>query len=311
LWWVNEEPVEDETREHEPVLQAEVAQHLAVKHGNIILDCTVGHAGHARMLAEAAGDTGLLIGTDVDEQNLQSASQRLEGCACRWRLFRSNFRDIDAVLAEAGVATVDVMLADLGVSSAQLADPARGISFQRDGPLDMRLDDRSSETAADLINRLGERDLADLIFQYGQERHSRRIARAIHLARRNRRITTTFELVDIIAHALRVNPASRASKIHPATRTFQALRIAVNDELGALEHLLSRAPDLLRAGGRIGVIAFHSLEDGIVKHDFRARKGDGIYQVLTKKPLVAGAEEVARNPRSRSAKLRVAVRLAS
>jgi len=303
--------VEDETREHIPVLMEEVAQQLTVKPGDVILDCTVGLAGHARMLAESAGDSGLLIGMDVDESNLQSASQRLEGCVCPWRLFRSNFSEFDDVLASAGVASVDVIFADLGISSAQLADANRGLSFSRDGPLDMRLDDRLQESAADLVNRLGETELADLIYKYGQERFSRRIARAIHLARRKKRITTTLELVNIIARALRVNPNSRAAKIHPATRTFQALRIAVNDELGALERLLERAPRVLRTGGRIGIISFHSLEDAIVKHDFRARKTDGIYRILTKKPLAASAAEVAGNPRSRSAKLRVAERIAS
>ncbi|MCB9850393.1 MAG: 16S rRNA (cytosine(1402)-N(4))-methyltransferase RsmH [Phycisphaerales bacterium] len=303
--------MEDETREHVPVLVEEVAQYLAIKPGDVILDCTVGLAGHARMLAESAGDSGLLIGMDVDELNLQSASQRMEGCSCRCRLFRSNFAEFDEVLASAGVATVDVIFADLGISSAQLDDPKRGLSFMQDGPLDMRLDERLSETAADLINRLGETELADLIYKYGQERFSRRIARAVHYARRDRRIATTAELVDIIARALRVNPNSRAAKIHPATRTFQALRIAVNDELGALERLLARAPARLNPNGRIGIISFHSLEDALVKHDFRARKTDGIYHVLTKKPLAASADEVARNPRSRSAKLRVAERIAS
>jgi len=300
--------VEDPTREHVPVLVDEVAQLLAVKPGDIILDCTVGLGGHARMLAEAAGESGLLIGMDVDESNLQSASQRLEGCACRVRLFRSNFARADEVLAEAQVGAVDVILADLGVSSAQLADKRRGLSFQEDAPLDMRLDDRLEQTAADLVNRLGEQELADLIYRYGQERFSRRIARAVVHARRNQRITTTQELVTVIARALRVDPRSRAAKIHPATRTFQALRIAVNDELGALERLLAQAPTMLRPGGRIGIISFHSLEDGIVKQDFRAHKSDEIYDVLTKKPLTARAEEIAVNPRSRSAKLRVAVR---
>ncbi|HRX84394.1 MAG TPA: 16S rRNA (cytosine(1402)-N(4))-methyltransferase RsmH [Phycisphaerae bacterium] len=300
--------MEDPTREHVPVLVDEVAQLLAVKPGDIILDCTVGLGGHARMLAEAAGESGLLIGMDVDESNLQSASQRLEGCACRVRLFRSNFARADEVLAEAQVGAVDVILADLGVSSAQLADKRRGLSFQEDAPLDMRLDDRLEQTAADLVNRLGEQELADLIYRYGQERFSRRIARAVVHARRNQRITTTQELVTVIARALRVDPRSRAAKIHPATRTFQALRIAVNDELGALERLLAQAPTMLRPGGRIGIISFHSLEDGIVKQDFRAHKSDEIYDVLTKKPLTARAEEIAVNPRSRSAKLRVAVR---
>lgn len=302
------ELVENATREHVPVLLEEVAQTLAVRSGEVILDCTVGLAGHARMLAEAAGESGLLIGMDVDESNLQSAAQRMEGCACRWRLFRSNFARGPDVLAEAGVPGVDVLFADLGVSSAQLADAQRGLSFQQDGPLDMRLDDRLPQTAADLVNSLGEQELADLLYKYGQERFSRRIARAVAYARRSRRIMTTRELVDVIARALRVNPEARAARIHPATRTFQALRIAVNDELGSLERLLEIAPEILRPGARIGIISFHSLEDAIVKRDFRARKSDGIYDILTKKPIAAGAQERERNPRSRSAKFRVARR---
>ncbi len=298
----------DETREHVPVLAEEVVALLAVKPGETILDCTVGHGGHARMLAESAGSTGLLIGTDVDEANLQSASQRMEGCGCPYRLFRCNFSEFEAALAEAQVAGVDVMLADLGVSSSQLAEPHRGLSFQREGPLDMRLDDRLSETAADLLNRLSESELADVIYRYGQERFSRRIARGVHQVRRAGRISTTGQLVDIVCRALRVDPHSRAAKIHPATRTFQALRIAVNDELGALERLLARAPRFLRGGGRIGVIAFHSLEDGLVKQAFRAGASDGVYTIVTKKPVTASAAERDANPRSRSAKLRVAQR---
>jgi 16S rRNA (cytosine1402-N4)-methyltransferase len=300
--------VDSAGREHVPVLMEEVAKLLAVAPGNVILDCTVGLAGHAWMLAEAAGESGLLIGMDVDEFNLQSASRRMEGCACRWRLFRGNFAGFAEVLAAAEVAAVDVVLADLGVSSAQLDDAERGLSFMRDGPLDMRLDTQLETTAADLVNGLGERELADLIYLHGQERFSRRIARAVHFARKAGRITTTGELAEIVCRALKVNPTSRASRIHPATRTFQALRIAVNDELGALAALLKGIPKYLRPGGRLAIISFHSLEDGMVKRDFRARKTDEIYTILTKKPVTASASEQARNPRARSAKLRVAQR---
>ena len=298
----------DDVSQHVAVLLEEVTALLAVTPGDIVLDCTVGHGGHARMLAESAGGRGLLIGTDVDEVNLRTASQRLEGSGCPYRLFRCNFSRFEEALEEARVDKVNVMLADLGVSSSQLADARRGFSFQLDGPLDMRLDDRLPETASDLVNRLSESELADLVFQYGQERFSRRIARAVHHARQQRRISTTAQLAAIVAAALRVDPASRSSKIHPATRTFQALRIAVNDELGALRRLLEKAPRFLRPGGRVGVIAFHSLEDGIVKEDFRRRKSDGIYTILTKKPVTARAKERQSNPRSRSAKLRAVVR---
>lgn len=298
----------DDVSQHVAVLLEEVTALLAVTPGDIVLDCTVGHGGHARMLAESAGGGGLLIGTDVDEVNLRTASQRLEGSGCPYRLFRCNFSRFEEALEEARVDKVNVMLADLGVSSSQLADAQRGFSFQLDGPLDMRLDDRLPETASDLVNRLSESELADLVFQYGQERFSRRIARAVHHARQQRRISTTAQLAAIVAAALRVDPASRSSKIHPATRTFQALRIAVNDELGVLRRFLEKAPRFLRPGGRVGVIAFHSLEDGIVKEDFRRRKSDGIYTILTKKPVTARAQERQSNPRSRSAKLRAAVR---
>jgi len=260
------------------------------------------------MLAKAAGETGRLIGVDVDQANLDIASQRLEGCGCPHLLVRSNFDQVDDVLADAGIAGVDAILADLGVSSNQLTEPNRGLSFQVDSPLDMRLDDRLEQSAVDLVNRLGEQELADLIYEYGQERFSRRIARAICRHRRPARIDTTGKLVEVIAWALRVNPASRRAKIHPATRTFQALRIAVNDELGALQRLLKKAPGILNAGGRIAIISFHSLEDGIVKRSFRSHRIDGIYDVLTKKPLTAGVEEKGLNPRARSAKLRAAMR---
>jgi 16S rRNA (cytosine1402-N4)-methyltransferase len=303
-----ERPVRSEESEHVPVLAEAVAAQVAVAPGEIVLDLTVGLGGHARMLAESAGKTGLLIGMDVDEQNLMRAAQRVEGSGCPYRLFRGNFREFGGALADAGVSHVDVILADLGVSSNQLAAAERGLSFQLDGPLDMRLDQRLTETAADLVNGLSEAELADIFYRYGQERHSRRIARAVHRARHEGRIATTGQLVHIVARALRVDPASRASKIHPATRVFQALRIAVNDELGALEAMLEKAPRYLRPGGRIAIISFHSLEDALVKADFRRRQQDGIYTILTNKPVVADEAERNANPRARSAKLRVARR---
>ncbi len=301
----------DELSQHVPVLPQEVIELLAVQPGDLVMDCTVGLGGHARMLADSAGGTGRLIGMDVDEANLQLASQHLEGCECPYRLFQCNFGDFEQVLDEVGVPVLDVVFADLGVSSTQLDQAERGFSFQEDGPLDMRMDRRLPESASDLINRLSETDLANVIYQYGQERLSRRIARYIHQARHGRRITSTGQLAEIVARAARTKSASRGERIHPATRTFQALRIAVNDELGSLERLLEKVPRCLKPGGRIGVISFHSLEDGIVKRDFRQRKTDGIYTVLTKKPTVASGRERDHNPRSRSAKFRVAVRTAA
>ncbi len=298
----------DEVEQHLAVLPDEVGSMLAVEPGACVVDCTLGLAGHATMLAKAAGPDGLIVGMDVDPNNLAIASQRMEEGGCPHRLVRSNFDQLDLVLKDLGIDGVDAILADLGVSSNQISEPRFGLSFQVDAPLDMRLDDRLADSASDLVNRLGETELANLIYEFGQERLSRRIAKTICRERRTSRIVTTGQLVEVIGRALRVNPNSRRSKIHPATRTFQALRIAVNDELGALMRLLEIAPTVLKEGGRVAIISFHSLEDGIVKRSFRASRTDGIYDVLTKKPLVAGQDERRANPRSRSAKLRVAMR---
>ncbi len=293
---------------HIPVLPELVMALLSPAEGETVLDATVGLAGHARMMADRLGPSGTLIGLDHDESSLAAARDRLEGVSCRVILQRSNFRDFDAVLDGLGIDGVDVMLADLGLSSMQLADANRGFSFQNDGPLDMRMDDSLETKAADLINALREDELGDLIFFNSQEKFSRKIARAICQKRRDGRITTTAELSRVVSGVLRVNPDSRKSKIHPATRVFQALRIAVNDEKGALADLLEKAPRYLNPGARFGVIAFHSLEDGPVKHDFRKRKAADQYEILTKRPLIAGPEERDVNPRSRSAKLRVVKR---
>jgi len=294
--------------EHTPVLSGPVAEFLAVQPGDFVVDATVGLGGHAALLAASMSGAGTLLGLDVDAANLEEANRRLAGVAPRVVLQRRNFAELPAILEELGGERVDVILADLGTSSSQLDDPSRGLSFQSDGPLDMRLDDRSTTTAADLVNRLREEELADLIYHYGQDRASRRIARRICQARHRRRLTRTSELAAAVASAVGVDPDSRKSKIHPATRTFQALRVAVNGELEALDRLLECAPRCLRPGGRIGVISFHSLEDGRVKRDFQRRKNEGLYRVVTKKPVIADPQERQANPRSRSAKLRVAVR---
>ncbi|MCG3132345.1 MAG: Ribosomal RNA small subunit methyltransferase H [Phycisphaerae bacterium] len=223
-------------------------------------------------------------------------------------LRQADFGECGAVLAETGVGRANVILADLGVNSEQLDDAARGFSFQADGPLDMRLDPGSQTQASDLVNRLSEKALGDLIYENAQEPASRKIARRICEARRSGRIMTTAHLARLVCEAVGVDPSSRRSRIHPATRTFQALRIAVNDEMGALDRFLDAAPDLLDAGGRIGVISFHSGEDRRVKRDFLRRRGEGVYRIATRKPVVADESERDANPRSRSAKLRVAVR---
>ena len=292
---------------HEPVLYREVKEHLSCASGGVIVDATVGHGGHARHLGEGLSEEGLLLGLDVDEGCLARARERLSELKCQVKLIRENFGRLDEVLASEGISKVDVILADLGVNSAQLEDSERGISFQRDGFLDMRLDGRLKRTAADIVNQTPEKELADLIYKYGEERFSRRIAKRIAEARRKKRLSTTGELVSVINKALGIRGDGRRGRIHPATRTFQALRIVVNDELGQLERLLKLVPDWLKVGGRVGIISFHSLEDRLVKFDFRENKQAGRYKVITKKPLVAQQDERRSNPRSRSAKFRVAV----
>lgn len=299
---------------HVCVLRDEAAELLcpALSDGatGAIVDCTVGLGGHSRALLERTGPGVTLIGMDVDASNLKQAKENLSEFSARVRLFQANFAKVRVVLAEAGTLAVNVALADLGVSSGQLDDPARGLSFQADGPLDMRLDDRLTTTAADLVNTLGEKALADLIYEYGQERHSRRIARRIVAARKGRRIDSTVELAELVS---RCYPPTqrRRGRIHPATRTFQALRIAVNDELASLEALLKALPDVVAPGGRAGVISFHSLEDGRVKRAFADWAASGAARLITRKPVVASPQEVQANPRSRSAKLRVVERLAA
>ena len=263
------------------------------------VDCTTGAGGHTSRIAAAVGSTGRVIALDQDAAMLELARPRLVGLPVE--LVHANFDQLPEVLERVGLTQVDGVFADLGFCSAQLDDPARGLSFRTDGPLDMRLDTTAGATAADLVNTLSERALADLIFEYGEERHSRRIARRIV---ERRPFQTTAALAEAVKFSVPLTADSR--RIHPATRTFQALRVAVNDELGALERLLAVLPRVVRVGGRAGVISFHSLEDRRVKHEFRKRD---VWRPLTKKPVEAGDDETARNPRARSAKLRVAERL--
>ncbi|MBI4579390.1 MAG: 16S rRNA (cytosine(1402)-N(4))-methyltransferase RsmH [Planctomycetes bacterium] len=306
--------MDDRAIEHEPVLCDEVLATLGPGPGQVIVDATVGHGGHAGRFAEAIGERGWLIGLDVDAGNLERARARLGSDSPgrpRIDLIRANFRELPAILAGLRLARVDLIFADLGVSTDQLLDASRGLTFSEDGPLDMRLDDRLDRTAADLVNSLGEGELSDLIYVNSQERYSRRIAKRICEARRNVRIRTTQQLVRIVCSAVGAGPESRREKIHPATRTFLALRMAVNDELGSLASLLSAAPRWLSPGGRIGVISFHSGEDRLVKQDFLDRKRAALYELETRKPVRPSDEEMRRNPRSRSAKLRVARRTAT
>ena len=270
----------------------------------VMVDATIGHGGHSFLFAKKLGPGGTIVGMDVDEDALQKAKAVLKDVDCRVVLVHSNFSQISESLREQGIDKIDFILADLGLCSAQIDNEKFGLSFQTNMPLDMRIDKRLKLTAADIINRTDEKSLADLIFKYGQDRASRRIARFIVQARKENKITTTGRLADIVSRAL--GKKGRQSRIHPATRTFQALRIAVNQELENLEKLLADAPEILNENGWIAIISYHSLEDRIVKTDFRQKAADGIYKVVTKKPLAASREEIVENRRARSAKLRIA-----
>jgi 16S rRNA (cytosine1402-N4)-methyltransferase len=292
--------------EHVPVLPREVVEFLRQQDGTII-DATLGLGGHCKLLL-ASNPSIQVIGIDGDERNLKLTSDLLSSYGERFRSIHANFKDLLTVLDTSFQGRIAGILADLGVSSNQIADPALGLSFDVDGPLDMRLTPTAGPTAADLINSLGEGELSDLLYLQSQEPHSRRIAKRICQARRQARINSTVLLARLVCAAVGQNPESHPGKMHPATRTFLALRRVVNQEPLALARLLEAAPKLLRPGGRIAVISFHSAEDRQVKDDFRRRATDGVYRLLTKKPLTPSDEERLANPRSRSAKLRVAER---
>jgi 16S rRNA (cytosine1402-N4)-methyltransferase len=331
---------EQKRQVHEPVLLAEVTRWLQPEKGGTFIDCTLGLGGHAEALLRASSNTRV-IGIDRDTEALQLAKERLAIFENRFQAVHADFADMESVISELGIIEAQGMLADLGVSSLQFDKAERGFSFASDAPLDMRMDRTSHKTAADLVNTLADRELADLIFEYGQERGSRRIARAIVRERGREPITTTGRLADIVARAIRVPGRWR---IHPATRTFQALRIAVNRELESLERLIPAAISALASQGRLAIISFHSLEDRIVKRSFLRESGRCVCEVdlrarmeaihprraefaddgsdepvvicnrcgartrvriLTRKPVRPGEEEVERNPRSRSALLRV------
>ncbi len=296
--------------EHIPVLADTLTEQVVVPRNGIVVDATIGQGGHSLLFGEQLGQNGTLIGFDVDENALTRSSQRLKGLACRVLLIHSNFAGIREALFSHGIERADFILADLGYSSDQLLDLKIGISFTKDMPLDMRIDRSLETSAADIVNGMDETSLADLIFEFGQDRASRRIARFIVRLREHEPIETTGQLAAIVCKALYRPGRKKRDRIHPATRTFQALRIAVNHELDNLTQLLGNAPELLNPDGRLAVISFHSLEDRIVKYDFRDKATEGIYKVLTKKPLVATDKEVQANRRARSAKLRLAQRLA-
>lgn len=295
---------------HAPVFIDEVTAWLVTDLAETFVDGTVGYGGHSKQLLETAGSKAVLVGIDRDEEALTYSKARLAEFGARAILIRGDFVDVKRLLRTVDVSAVDGALFDLGVSSPQLDDPSRGFSFQEDGPLDMRMDQSMGATAGQLVNALPESELADLIFQYGEERFSRRIARAIVRARERQTLASTQDLTTVIKDS--VPAAYRRGRIHCATRTFQALRIAVNRELDVLEPAIRDAVDLLRPGGRLAVISFHSLEDRIVKHTFRAlaERPHPLVAVLTKKPQIPSEAECQANPRARSAKLRVVERLA-
>jgi 16S rRNA (cytosine1402-N4)-methyltransferase len=304
---------------HEPVLLGEVLEVLAAGPGAVVIDCTTGRGGHALALAQRIGPQGQLLCLDADPRNLEYARERLKEAPCQTRFFHANFAEIHDVLDVAAIPPggVDAILADLGISTNQLFEPAYGLSFSIDMPLDMRVDPRLPQSAADIVNRYCEEDLADVLYKLAQERYSRRIAKKIVEARRIAPIKSTGRLADIVRsamppqrqHGRRGAPAAGGEKIDPATRTFLALRMAVNQELENLEALLKTAPSLLKpATGRFAVISFQSMEDRLVKQAFRSLEASGACEILTPKPLSPGAEELAANPRSRSAKLRAIVR---
>ncbi len=291
--------------QHVPVLPQQVLDLLNVRPGGVYVDATLGLAGHASAIARRLGGQGTLIGFDRDPQAMEVAKTRLDRLREELGTEMPGVRLVPQAFSTAAQqiapGSLDGLLADFGVSSLQLDEAQRGFSFRQDAPLDMRMDTRGGETAGQVVNQADEEDLANLIYEFGEERRSRRIARAIVRARP---ILTTAELAKVISAAA---PAMKGDKLHPATLTFQALRIRVNDELGEIRSLLKSAPSLLKPGGRLVTISFHSLEDRLVKDVFRDGAREGMWEVLTRKPVVAEEEELQRNPRSRSAKLRAAV----
>jgi len=292
---------------HYPVMYREVLELLDVEKRKVVVDCTAGVGSHSYKLLEAMDKEGFLIGVDRDWSSLNVAKARLEPFSGRFSLVRDNFANLDKILSDLSIEGVDAFLFDLGISTYQLSDSTRGFSFLKEGPLDMRMDKDSFLSAYDLVNNLSETELGNIFKKFGEERYSRRVACFLVEARKNKPISTTSQLRDLITQA--IPGKARAGRIHPATRIFQALRIAVNRELEAIETALSCAVSHLRSGGRIGVISFHSLEDRIVKHLYKDYSVNGILKIINKKPLIPAEEEREENRPSRSAKLRVAEKI--
>lgn len=297
--------------QHEPVLVTPLRELLRLQPGQTFLDGTLGLAGHALALLPHILPDGKYVGLDLDPLMIATAGQRLAdaglGAACLLR--HASYTDVGAVLEDLGWPGVDGILLDLGVNSAQLDDPVRGFSFDRDGPLDMRFNRQQQRQAVDLINAMSESELADLFYEYGQETASRKIAKRICQARHTTRINSTLALARLIEGLVRSGEVRASGRLHPATRVFQSLRIAVNAELDNLRRFLAGVTGWLRPGGKLAVISFHSLEDGMVKEFLREARRTGTFAELTKRPVVADPQERDQNPRSRSAKLRVAQRV--
>ena len=306
---------------HVSVLLNEMIENILTDPSGVYVDCTLGGGGHSRALAERLGPEGTLIGLDQDEDAIAAASQRLAGTACRFIPVRSNFRDLPQVLEDLGISSIDGVMFDLGVSSYQLDTPERGFSYQQDGPLDMRIDQSSGKSASDVVNTYSEEDLARVITDYGEERWARRIASFIVAARKEKPLERTAELVSVIKKAI---PAgARRDGPHPAKRTFQAIRIEVNDELGILRKTFEAAAQLLKPGGRIGIITFHSLEDRIAKQTLKLLATNCIcppelpvctchHRAILKTrrhAIEPSAQELEKNPRARSARLRIGIRI--
>lgn len=291
---------------HLPVMLKEVIEYLELKPGYVVLDATAGGGGHAAEILKKIIPGGKLIGLDADPNAVRIAGDALKDFK-NYTLINDNFRNLDRVLSKEGIKNLDAVLFDLGVSSYQLDDGPRGFTFRLDAPLDMRMDPKSNVKAYDIVNRLKENELVDIINRLGEERFCKRIAKFIVKKRAEKPIETTGELAQIIRKA--IGAGYKRGRIDPATRTFQAIRIAVNDELAALEEGVKKAVSWMNIGGRIAVISFHSLEDRIVKNLFKAYAGLGVLKIITKKPLIPQAEEISDNYRSRSGKLRIAERI--
>jgi len=298
-----------EEKLHIPVMLREVIDYLDLAPGKIIVDATIGTGGHSFEILKKITPGGRLIGLDRDENSLAVCRQRLSEFNGSYELVHANFVDLDQVLEKLGIAGIDGIVFDLGISTYQLKDIERGFSFQEEGPLDMRMDKSSYITAYDLLNNLDEREISSILWNLGQERWHNRIARLLVQERRVEPISTTSQLADLVMRAIPYRYRKSYYRIHPATRTFQAVRIAVNRELEILESAVKKAVAILKKKAKICVISFHSLEDRAIKHTFRALKAEGLIDIITAKPMTPVESEVAANPSSRSSKFRVAERI--